>query len=259
MGEFPPQGRQSRGTTRAHKLLVHVPAALWKCWAPRYWWTYQRRCVNDGPKGFDSRAGTSAGQPTRELVDRVTVVVSGNPAVFFNTAGTPERVSKELHMVRAWLVLRPAWLDFCLRPIFLYPLSFSSLVAFVPLLPQCRPSLRAYLSLRHIWADYSWAQRWAGFRRRLPGPWPAAWTRGGVGLNCQLKLSYVFSFVESVCVDDDRPSYPRVKGMCTDVDGCGQCVQSWNPGRPAVNCLSRCECVLAWLPGSPVLNRQYRL
>ena len=83
-----------------------------KCWAQRYWWTYQRRCVNAGPKGFDARAGTSVGQPTRELVNRVTVFVSGNPAVFFNTAGTPEQVSKEFYMVSAWLVLRPVWLDF---------------------------------------------------------------------------------------------------------------------------------------------------
>ena len=38
--------------------------------------------------------------------------MSGNPAVFFNTAGTSVQVSKELYMVSAWLVLRPAWLDF---------------------------------------------------------------------------------------------------------------------------------------------------
>ena len=86
-------------------------AAESRCWAPRHWWTYQRRCVNAGPKGFDARAGTSAGQPTRELVDRVTVFVSGNPAVFFNTAGTSEQVLKEFYMVLAWLVLRPGWLD----------------------------------------------------------------------------------------------------------------------------------------------------
>ena len=72
-------------------------------------------------------------------------------------------------------------------------------------------------------------------------------------------MSYGFSFVESGCVDDDRPSYPRVKGMCTDVDGYGLCVQSWNPGRPAVNGALLWECVLAWLPGGPVLSRQYRL
>ena len=42
---------------------------------------------------------------------RVTVLVTGNTAVFFKTAGTPEQVSKELYLVSAWLVLRPAWLD----------------------------------------------------------------------------------------------------------------------------------------------------
>ena len=30
---------------------MHVPAALWECWAPRYWCSYQRRCVNAGPEG----------------------------------------------------------------------------------------------------------------------------------------------------------------------------------------------------------------
>ena len=50
MGEFPPRGRQSRGTTREHKLLVHVPAALWECWDPCYWWTYQRHCGMLGPE-----------------------------------------------------------------------------------------------------------------------------------------------------------------------------------------------------------------
>ena len=83
-----------------------------KCSAPRYWWTYQRRWVNAEPKGFDKRAGTPAGQPTRELVGRVTVFVSGNPAVFFNKAGTSEQVSKEFYMVSARLVLQPVWLDF---------------------------------------------------------------------------------------------------------------------------------------------------
>ena len=136
-------------------------------------------------------------------------------------------------MVSARLELRPAWLDFGFTLFSFTPSPFLPSSLFVPLLAHCRPSLRAYLSLRHIWADYSWTPTWAGFRRRLPGPCPAAWTRGGVGLNCELKLSYVFSFVGSGCVDDDRPSYPRVKGMCTDVDGYGLCVQSWNPGRPA--------------------------
>ena len=43
---------------------------------------------------------------------RVTVVMSGNPVVFFDAAGAPEQVSQELYMMSAWLVLRPAWLDF---------------------------------------------------------------------------------------------------------------------------------------------------
>ena len=51
-------------------------------------------------------------------------------------------------------------------------------------------------------------------------------TRGGVELNCELNVSYVFSFVESGCTVDDTPSYPRVKGMCNNVDGSGQFVLS---------------------------------
>ena len=177
------------------ELLMDVPAALWKCWAPRYWWTYQRRCVNAGPKGFDVRAGTFAGQPTRELVGRVTVVESGNPAVFFNMAGALEQTTQELYTVSVRLELRLCSLNAAHR--------FGRIFHFGIFGPIIRGR-----------------QDGPGFRRRLPGPWPAAWTRGGVG-NCQLKLSYVFSFVVSGCVDDDRPSYPHVKGMCTDVDGCG--------------------------------------
>ena len=87
--ELPPRGRQGRGTTRALESLVHVPAALWECWAPSYWWTYQRHCGMLGPvtlvvvpaascdrwaQGFDEERVPPAGQPTRELVDRETVV-----------------------------------------------------------------------------------------------------------------------------------------------------------------------------------------
>ena len=210
MGEFPPRGQQSRGTTREHKLAV-----LCEHWAQR----------------FDTRAGTSAGQPTRERRS----FVSGIPVVFFNAAGALEQVTQELYTVSACLVSTTAWPDLdCTVPVVVAAIAlFSSAPSpflpsspFVPLLAHCRPSLPAFLSLRHIWAENSWTPTWAGFRRRLPGPWPAAWTRGGVGLNCQLKLSCVFSFVESGCVDDDRPSYPRVKGMCTDVDGYGLFVLS---------------------------------
>ena len=155
--------------------------------------------------------------------------------VFFNAAGALEQVSQEPYMVSACLVLTPVWPDFdCAVPevvaaiaqLFSTPSPFLLSSLFVPLLAHCRPSLPAFLSLRHIWADYSWTPTWAGFRCRLPGPWPAAWTRGGVELNCELNVSYVFSFVESGCAVDGRPSYPRVKGMCTTVDGYGLCVQS---------------------------------
>ena len=173
---------------------MDVPAALCERWAPG--------------GSTQERAPPLGNQPENWWT----------PAVFFNTAGTPEQASKELHMGVGVVGTSSSVARLCLRPIFIHSLSFSSLVAFVPLLPQMPPLASAYLSLRHIWADYSWAPTWAGFRRRLPGPWPAAWTRG-VGLNCQLKLSCVFSFVESGCVDDDRPSYPRVKEMCTDADG----------------------------------------
>ena len=123
-----------------------------------------------------------------------------------------------------------AWLDFdcavsevvaSIALLFFTPPPFLLSTLFVLLLAHRRRSVPAYLSLRHIWADFSWTPR-----RRLPGPWPAAWTRGGVELNCELNVSYVFSFVETGCVVDDRPSYPRVKGMSTDVDGSGQCVLS---------------------------------
>ena len=188
---------------------MDVPAALCECWA----------------QGFDARAGTSAGQPTRELVGRVTVVVTGNPVVFFfNAAGAPKQVSQELYMVSACLgVLLQAWLDFdcavsevvaaVALSFFYCGLSLSSLVArlirpswlrglgihetrqhpfssrevhfagcrvdpdertsvpsvFVPLLAHfsfslsSRPSVPAYLSLRHIWADYPWSSRRAGY------------------------------------------------------------------------------------------------
>ena len=121
----PPQGSQASLVTGGRtsgivgmlgpEILVDVPAASCERWA----------------QGFDTRAGTSAGQPTRELAGRVTVFVSGNPAVFFNTAGTPEQVSQELCMVSACM----AWLDFdcavsevvaSIALLFLLPLLFFS-------------------------------------------------------------------------------------------------------------------------------------
>ena len=52
-------GARTSGVVRmlGPEILVDVPAALCERWA----------------QGFDARAGTSAGQPTRELVGRETV------------------------------------------------------------------------------------------------------------------------------------------------------------------------------------------
>ena len=94
------------------------------------------------------------------------------------------------------------------------------------------------------------------FRRRLLGPGPPR-GRGGVDLDCELNVSYGFSFVESGCAVDVGPSYPRVKGRCNNVDGSGQFVLSCNPVL-LLSTVSCCGGVLAWLPGDPVLSRQYR-
>ena len=196
-----------------------------ECWAPSYRWTYQRCCVNTGPKGStQERAPPLGNQPENWWAERRSFV-SGIPVVFFNAAGALEQVSQELCTMSACLVSTTAWPDLDrLHSPRDSPSPFLPSSPFVPLLAHCRPSLSAFLSLRQIWADYSWTQKWAGFRRRLPGPWPAAWTRGGVGLNCQLKLSYLFFFVESGCVNDDKPSY-WVWTVCTVVGPWSSCCQ----------------------------------
>ena len=63
-------------------------------------------------------------------------------------------------------------------------------------------------------------------RPRLPGPWPAVWTHGGVEVICELNRSHGFPFVGSGYVVNDGPGYPRVKGMRNNVDESGQCVLS---------------------------------
>ena len=60
-------------------------------------------------------------------------------------------------------------------------------------------------------------------------------THGGVELNCELNVSHGFLFVESGYKVNDGPGYPRVKGMCNNVDGSGQRVLSYKPGPLAVN------------------------
>ena len=87
----------------------------------------------------------------------------------------------------ARLGLRPSWLAlassyFLLLPLLFFSRRFSFLCSL-----SAAARFRRFLSLRHIWADYSWTPR-----RRLPGPWPAAWTRGGVELNCELNVSHGF-------------------------------------------------------------------
>ena len=127
-------------------------------------------------------------------------------------------------MVSAWLVLRPAW------PVLVFDLfSFTP----SPFLPSSLLFLCSFTTAHRFGIFGPITRRRHGesgtpstLRPRLPGPWPAVWTHGGVELNCQLKLSYVFSFVESGCVDDDRPGYPRVKGMRNNVDGSGKWVLS---------------------------------
>ena len=110
-----------------------------ECWAPRYWWTYQRRCVNAGLRGStQERAPPLGNQPENWWAERRSFV-SGNPMVFFfNAAGAPEQVSKELYMVSGSLVFSPAWLDFdcavsevvtTIALLFFLALSLSSLVA----------------------------------------------------------------------------------------------------------------------------------
>ena len=94
-------------------------------------------------------------------------------------------------------------------------------------------------------------------RRRLPGPWPAAWTHGGVELNCELNVSHGFSFVESCYIVNDGPVAHVSKGCATLWTGL-VCMYSHETLVHLLSTVSRCECVLAWLPGDPVLSRQHR-
>ena len=142
-------------------LLVDVPAGIVGMLGQCYWWTYQRHCGMLGPgilvdvpavlcehwaQRFDTRGDTSPGQPTRELVGRETVFVSGNPVVFFNAAGALEQFTQELYTVSARMGIRPSWfaLGFVLFSFTPSPFLFSSL--FVPLLALCRRSVPAISS-----------------------------------------------------------------------------------------------------------------
>ena len=63
--------------------------------------TYQRRCVNAGPKGStEERAPPLGNQPENWWAERPSFV-SGKPVVCFNAAGPPVQVSQEFYMVSA--------------------------------------------------------------------------------------------------------------------------------------------------------------
>ena len=76
-------------------------------------------------------------------------------------------------------------------------------------------------------------------------------------------MSHGFPFVESGYIVNDGPGYPRVKGMCNNVDGSGQWVLSCKPGPPAVNVVTLwgCACQVAGWPclelAVPVVKRHW--
>ena len=109
---------------------MHVPAALWKCWDPNNW------CTNG--------------------LCQVT------PRYFLTRLVPPSRSRRSSTWCRRgwYFVQRGSTLSspfFPLLPLLFFPRRFCSSG------PHCRSSLRAHLSLRHIWADYSWTSRWARF------------------------------------------------------------------------------------------------
>ena len=95
----------------------------------RYWWTYQRHCGFAGPRVTGARTSgivrmlgpgdrLKSGHPPQgdqpedwRAPSRGTVLTSGNPQIFFNTAGALKHVSLELYVVSAHVVRRwdAAW------------------------------------------------------------------------------------------------------------------------------------------------------
>ena len=51
VGEFPPRHEPAALWNAGTRVTGRRTSGIVECWAPRYWWTYQRRCVNAGPKG----------------------------------------------------------------------------------------------------------------------------------------------------------------------------------------------------------------
>ena len=135
-------------------------------------------------------------------------------------------------MVSACLVLPPAWLDFDYAvPVVVTAIALFSFTPspFLPSSPLFLCSLTAAHRFGRIFHFGIFGPIIRGrrdgprppstLRRRLPGSWPAAWTHGGVELNCELNMYHGFPFVESGYKVNDGPGYPRVKGMCKNVDG----------------------------------------
>ena len=276
---------------KAAESQFESSAKVMRMLGPSYWRTYQRHCgmlrseilvfvpaalCERWAQGFDVRVGTCAGQPTRELVGRVTVVVSGNPWYFLTRPVPPSRSQRS----STWC--RRVWFYFwrcltstagCPRSLLLSPYPYFSASPFPlsSLVSSDLPGSQAAKSIlqgagltstgalrlprssflcslfppsrsqaahrfQHIYHFGIFGPIIRGrrdgpgppspLRLRLPGPWPAARTHGGVELNCELNVSHGFSFVEACYILHDGPSYPRVKGMCNTVDGSGLSAKS---------------------------------
>ena len=95
--------------------------------------------MNAGPNGSTQERAPPAGQPTRELVGRETVVCVRYPRnIFLRGWSTRAGLTGALHGAGVFLVLPPKWLDFdcavsevvaTIALLFFYALSLCSLVA----------------------------------------------------------------------------------------------------------------------------------
>ena len=165
-----PRGRQSRGTTREHELLVHVPAALWECWDPCYWWTHQRHCGMLGPEilvdvpaasceRWAQRVRHKSGhpplgnQPENWWAERRSVC-QVTPWYFLTRLVPPSRSQRSSTWCRrGWdfdhrgLALASSY--FLLLPLLFFSRRFSFLC-----LLSAAARFRRFLSLRHIWPDF---------------------------------------------------------------------------------------------------------
>ena len=139
-------------------VLVDVPAALCERWA-------------QGVR-HKERAPPLGNQPENWWAERRSLC-QVTPRYFFNTAGTPEQVSKELYLVSAWLVLRPAWLDFVfalspLLPLLFFPRRLCSSARSLPPIASGVSFTSAYWGRLFVDANmgrFSSSTTWAMARR----------------------------------------------------------------------------------------------